>query len=124
MKINNVIRIPSSLDGSLFRYWVEFLKPFHNLTARESDILAALIKKRYSLSKVIKDDAILDKVLMSEDVKNEICEECNITKQYLQVILSTLRKNNLVVNEKINPRFIPNIDEESGSFKLMLLFDF
>ena len=29
-----------------------------------------------------------------------------------------------IVNNKINPRFIPNIKEEDGNFKLLLLFDF
>ena len=37
--------------------------------------------------------------------------------------MGKLRRNGLIVNNKINPRFIPNITEDNGSFKLMLLFD-
>ena len=29
---HGVINIPASLDGSFFRYWFEFLRPFHNLS--------------------------------------------------------------------------------------------
>ena len=120
---NSVLRIPCSLSGSFFRYWFMFLRPFHKLTNREIDVITAFVKHRYELSKVIKDDVILDKVTMSEDVKKQVREECGIASQHFQVIMSNLRKNKVIENGKINPKFIPNITEENGMFKLMLLFD-
>ena len=117
---NSVLRIPCSLSGSFFRYW---FMPFHKLTNREIDVITAFVKHRYELSKVIKDDVILDKVTMSEDVKKQVREECGIAFQHFQVIMSNLRKNKVIENGKINPKFIPNITEENGMFKLMLLFD-
>ena len=119
---NSVLRIPCSLSGSFFRYWFMFLRPFHKLTNREIDVITAFVKHRYELSKVIKDDVILDKVTMSEDVKKQVREECGIAFQHFQVIMSNLRKNKVIENGKINPKFIPNITEENGMFKLMLLF--
>ena len=120
---NSVLRIPCSLSGSFFRYWFMFLRPFHKLTNREIDVITAFVKHRYELSKVIKDDVILDKVTMSEDIKKQVREECGIAFQHFQVIMSNLRKNKVIENGKINPKFIPNITEENGMFKLMLLFD-
>lgn len=64
-KANNIIRIPTSLNGKFFKYWFEFLKPFHKLTDREIDVITSFVKQRYELSKVIKDNDILDKVTMS-----------------------------------------------------------
>lgn len=119
---NNVIRIPTS-QKKFFRYWYEFLKPFHKLTDREIDVITAFTYERYLLSKVISDEDILDKVVMSEDSKKKIREEYKVTPAYFQVIMGKLRRNGLIVNNKINPRFIPNITEDNGSFKLMLLFD-
>ena len=119
----SVLRIPCSLSGSFFRYWFMFLRPFHKLTNREIDVITAFVKHRYELSKVIKNDVILDKVTMSEDVKKQVREECGIAFQHFQVIMSNLRKNKVIENGKINPKFIPNITEENGMFKLMLLFD-
>ena len=52
-RINNVIRIKTSFGGNFFRYWFEFLKPFHSLTEREIDVISELVKRRYELSKVI-----------------------------------------------------------------------
>ena len=54
-KANNVVRIPTSLQENFFKYWFLFLKPFHNLTNREIDVIASFAKNRYELSKFIKD---------------------------------------------------------------------
>ena len=78
-KPDNIVRVPCSLDNSFFRYWFMFLQPFHKLTDREIDIIASFVKQRYELSKVIKDNDILDKVTMSEDIKKKVREECHIT---------------------------------------------
>lgn len=121
---HGVISISTSLDNKFFRYWFEFLKPFHNLTTREMDVITSLVKFRYELSKVIKDDTILDKVVMSEDIRKQVRAECSISLPHFQVIMGKLRESKVIVDNKINPRFIPNIKEEDGNFKLLLLFDF
>ena len=122
-KMNNVIRIPTSISTSFFRFWFEFLKPFHNLTDREMQVASSLLKRRYELSKVIQDEGILDKVVMSEDTKKVVREECNISLPHFQVIMGKLRKNKVILNGRINPRFIPNIIDEQGSFRLLLNFE-
>lgn len=124
-KYDNVVRIPTSLQGNFYKYWFKFLLPFHNLTDREMDVAACFLKHRAELSKVISDEEILDNVLMSENTKGKIREECEMTNPHFQVVMGKLRKAKIIIdNKKINPRFIPNIKEENGNFKLMLLFDF
>ena len=123
-QVDSIVRIPCKGDGKFFRYWFEFLTPFHNLTEREMDVITSFVKQRYELSKVIKDNEILDKVTMSEDTKKKVREECDISLPHFQVIMGKLRKNKVIIDGKINPRYIPSVDEENGSFKMMLLFDF
>ena len=123
-KANNIVRIPTSLNGKFFRYWFEFLQPFHKLTEREIDVITSFVKQRYELSKVITDNEILDRVTMSEDTKRKVREECGITLPHFQVIMGKLRKSKVIIDNKINPRFIPNVKEENGNFKLLLLFSF
>ena len=120
---NNIIRMPCSLSNNFFRYWFMFLEPYHKLTDREIDVITSFVKHRYELSKVIKDNDILDKVTMSEDTKRKVREECNITLPHLQVIMGKLRKNKVIIDGKINPKFIPNIKEETGTFQLLFLFE-
>lgn len=123
-KVNGIIRIPSSLNGSFFRYWLEFLSPFHSLTSREMDIAANFLKQRYILSKAIKDEALLDKIAMSEEIKRKIKSECQVTNPHFQVIMGKLRKSKIIVDDKLNPKFIPkNIEDGDKSFQLLLYFD-
>lgn len=121
-KVDSVIKIPTTLDD-FFRYWLEFLKPFHQLTGREIDVATALIRQRYELSKVIADDNILDKVVMSDDTRKIVREECNLSLPHFQVIMGKLKKNKIIVDGRINPKFIPNITEDHDNFQLLLLFE-
>ena len=123
--INNVIRVPVELDTSFFKYWLEFIRPFHQLAPREIAVMASLLNNRFELSKVIKDSVILEKVALNEDAKDRAMKECNMSNNYLQVILGRFRKKKIIGNEGINPRFVPNIDLDNptGVFKLLLLFE-
>jgi len=122
--INNVIRIPTSLKGNFFRVWVEFLTPIHNMTNREKDVIAAMLKARFELSKVVTDDKLLDKVVMGDDVKEQIKTECGISNAFYKVIIGKLKKTNVIVDGRINPKFIPKkVTEDSSSFSLLLFFD-
>lgn len=122
-KANNVIRISTTLDSRFFKYWFKFLAPFHNLTEREVDVISCLTKHRYELSKVISDPELLDRVVLSEDTRKKVMEECKMTLSYFQVVLGKLRKANVLVDNRINPKFIPNIVEGENSFQLLLLFE-
>lgn len=123
-EVDKCINISTSLKGKFFKQWFKFLLPYHGLTDREMDIAAAFLLKRYELSKVISDTNILESVLMNEDTKRTIREECGVKHQHFQVIMSKLRKANIIVDNKINPRFIPNIKEGKENFNLMLMFTF
>lgn len=123
-RANNVIRIPTSLQGKFFRIWIEFLTPLHNLTNREKDVVAAFIKARFELSKAVTDDTLLDKIVMSDDIKSKIKAECNVSDAFFQVILGKLRKTGAIIDGKINPKFIPkNLNHEDKAFQLLLYFD-
>ena len=120
---NNVIALKSSLSGRFFRIWLEFLRPFHKLTERETDVMAAFLKERYELSKVVSDQEVLNRLTMSEDTKKKIRETCNISQTHFQVIMTKLKKNSIIVNNRINPKFIPRVDKDSKGFQLLLAFD-
>jgi hypothetical protein len=122
-KPNNIVTVPTSLEKDFFKWWCVFLRPFINLTNREIDVIASFLKQRWELSKYISDPGILDTMLMSEDTKNKVQEECNITSQHLYVVMSNLRKNKVITGNSINPRLIPNVrKEDNGTFQLLIMF--
>lgn len=122
--VDNVINIPTSLDTNFFRIWLEFLKPFHNLTERETEVMSSFLKHRYILSKdIVSNEDLLDVVVMSDDTRKKVREECKMTNAHFQVVMGTLRRNKLIVDGKLNRRFIPNVKPDAKDFKLMLYFD-
>jgi len=124
MEADKVIKIPASLDDNFFKYWLQFLSPFHNLPPKVLFVGAAILKKRYELSKKIADDELVDKVLLSKDGGRELREECGISLQHYHNVLCWLRKVKILIDDRVNPRFIPQITGEKDNFKLLLLFDF
>lgn len=123
-KPNNIVEIKTKLDTEFFRWWCIFLRPLINLTNREIDVIACFLKQRFELSKSISDPAILDTMVMSNDTKRKVIEECQITQEHFYVVMSNLKKSKVIVNDVINPRLIPNIkvDEKTGYFQLLILF--
>lgn len=122
-KPNNVIAVPVKNDQEFFRNWCAFLRPFVNMTDREADVVAEFLRERHELSKVISDEAMLDKVLMSEATKKEIIDRCCISKKHFYVVMSALKKHGIIENGIINPRLIPNVSkDDKGVFQLMILF--
>jgi hypothetical protein len=122
-KPNNVFNVPVSSTLDFFKWWCIFLKPFVSLTPKEIDVVAAFLKQRYELSKIISDDAIIDEQLMGEKSRNKVLEECGISKQHFYVIMSNLRKNHVITESGINPRLIPNIrEDDNGIFQLLVIF--
>lgn len=120
---NNIVTVPTSLDIEFFKWWCVFLRPFISLTNREIDVISSFLKQRWELSKIISDPVILDTMVMSEQTKNKVIEECKITQSHFYVVMSNLRKNNVIVNDTINPRLIPNIrKDDNGCFQLLVLF--
>lgn len=120
-KPENVVVITTSLDD-FFKKWFAYLRPTHQLTDREIDVAAAFTKQRYLLSKAITNESILDKVVMSEDTKRKVREECEITLPHFQVIMGKLRKNGIIVDGKLAPKFIPRLKEDATSLQLLLYF--
>lgn len=123
-KPNNIVSVPVGKDGSkFFRWWCIFLRPFINLTNKEVEVIAEFLKQRFELSKSISDPVILDKVVMSDDVKKKVMETCHITQQHFYVVMSKLRKSQIIKGNVINPRLIPNVRvDDNGCFQLLILF--
>lgn len=122
-KPNNIVTVPTNLDTDFFKWWCIFLRPFLNITNREIEIVACFLKHRWELSKNVSDPTLLDKLVMAEDTKKKVRQECKVTAAYLSVVISNLKKNHVIENGTINPRLIPNIrQDDNGCFQLLVLF--
>ena len=125
-KNSNIAHIVTTLakaDNNFFRYWLQFIKPLHGLSYKEMEVLASFLRMRYELSKSISNDELLDKVLMNADTKRVIREEQYYAPPYFQVLLAKFRKLGIIKDNKIEKKYIPNLEIDSKEYKLILLFD-
>lgn len=123
IKVDNSIRISTSINTGFFRLWLDTIQPFHNFTSRQKDIAAAMLKKRYELSKRITDTETLDKVSLSVESKKEVVAELGVTSSFFNVVFSVLKARGFVKNGRINPKFIPNIKPDAKNFTLLFYFE-
>ena len=125
-KPNNMMVIGAGPTTGFFKVWCTYLRPVVDLTDKEIDIVASFLKQRWELSKIISDVSILDSQLMSNDTKDKVIKECKVTRQHFYVIMSTLRKKNVITSAGINPKLIPNINKDASgdgwTFQYLILF--
>lgn len=124
IKPSSVIRQTTTLGG-FFKRWLIMLRPYHGLTDTQISVAAAFLKARYELSKVISNENLLDENVMSESTRRKIREECNVSNAHFQVIMGDLRKHEFIIDNKINPRYIPRLNGANPKdFSLMIYFVF
>ena len=121
MKPNNVIYLKSS-SNSFYRQWIEFLAPFHKLTARERDVAARILMQYFRLRESIPDEEVLKEVLWSQNSRKDMRESLKMSQAHFQMILAKLRESEVLVNGSINPRYIPHLGDEPR-FMLSIVFD-
>ena len=117
-----VVGITTPLDWNFFRHWVNFLAPLHKLNKRDADITASLLYRRYQLSQVIFNDEVLDAVLLSTEQKKLTRDEFGLSQQNFQVIMAKLRQKNVIINGRINKRFIPSVTKDADEYRLIIHF--
>ena len=117
----NIKRIHTD-KKSIFRYWLEFLKPYHKLRQKEIEALSLMLYYRYELSREIKDMEMVDMILFSTKTRAQIREDLGgMGQKVFNNLLTSLRKKGVVNKDnKINHVLIPKMSEDG--FKL--IFDF
>ncbi len=122
MKNSKIANLNVDIKG-LFKKWLEVTKCFHKLTNQQQDVLSLLLYYHYINKKEITNDKILWKIVFDYDTKALIKEELSIKDQVFQNILSKLRKDNIIVNNKISNFFIPELEDKTNNFKIIFNFN-
>lgn len=110
------------IKNFFFRY-IEFLKPFHNLTNQEQKVLALFLYYHYKLSKEITNNKVLWKEVFDYDTKRLILDELQIEDSGLQNILTSLRKKKVIIDKQISKNYIPDITNNPKAFVLTFNFN-
>lgn len=118
----NVKRIHTD-KKSIFRLWLEFLKPYHKLRNKEIEALSLMLYYRYELSREIPNVDMVDMILFSTETRSKIRSELNnMSQKVFNNLLTSLRKKGVLTKDnKIHHNLIPNMAEKG--FKLVFNFE-
>lgn len=119
---NNVILLKCS-DESFFRMWIEFLTPFHKLADREKDVAARLLSQYFKLKDQCSDMAVLKQLLLSTASRQDMRNSLGMSVAHFQMCLGKLRSAGVLVDDFINPKFVPHLGDERRTFELRVVFD-
>lgn len=122
MKIQEKIANIQSDRKQFFFKWIEFTRPFHKLRNQLQTVLALLLYHHYELGQVISNETILWKQVFDYDTKVLIMNEMNIQPQSLENLLTELRKNKVIIDNKVVPVFVPNIQKDTEHFTVKINF--
>jgi hypothetical protein len=121
MKPNNFLPIKCTED-SFYRLWIEFLAPFHKLTARERDVAARIVAQYFKLKESISDPAVLKEVLWSQTSRKDIRESLKMSPAHFNMVLAELKKAGVLIDGDLNKRYIPH-KTEGTRFIFEIIFD-
>lgn len=121
MRPNNVISLKCTED-SFYRLWMEFLAPFHKLTARERDVAARIIAQYFRLKESIPDPEVLKDVLWSHKSRKDMRESLKMSPAHFQMVLAKLRESGVIRDGDLDPRYIPHKGSDPR-FMLSIIYD-
>lgn len=105
-----------------FHHWITVTGPLHKLKAMERRVLGELLYYRYKIGQEVSNPKLVDKLLFSYEVKTNICDRLNITRQQYATTLTYLRKQNIVIKKTLNTAYAPELKEGDGSFTMAYKF--
>ena len=115
-------KLISASKKKIFRYWLEFLRPYHKLRSGEIEALTLMLHYRYELSREVSSPELVNRLLFSTETRKKMMIDLNnMSPKVFNNLLSTLRKKKVLSRDnKILPALIPNMTE--NGFKLIFNF--
>lgn len=112
-------------EKTFFKHWLTLTEPLHKLNKKEIEVLSLFMFYYFEFKKEIANEELCWKLTFDHDIKLKILNELNLSSdQILQNILTGLRKKQIIINNKINISFIPQIDlKKSNTFSLIYKFE-
>ena len=99
-------------EKTIIRSYLEFTKPIHKLTSKEMNFLTEILYKYSTEKENFKREEDLWKKVFDYDSKTEYKESLNIQDTSLQNMMSTLRKKNVIKDNRVQQSFIPDTSKD------------
>lgn len=125
MEMNTKQALIKTNEKNFFKHWLILTKPLHKLSDQKIKVVSLLLYSYFNFKKEISNDNLAWKLTFDYDNKSKIKKEMEISNdQIFNNLLSTLRKDKIIVNNKINKSFIPNINlKTNNTFSIVYKFE-
>lgn len=107
-----------------FKLWLTLIQPYLNLRNKEIEVLSKFLEYRYDISKRVSTDDEINYILFSTKIRKDIQGDLDITESSLNNILASLRKKGYIIDNNINKKLIPNLNDDLNNFKLVYNVNF
>ena len=107
-----------------FKLWLTLIQPYLNLRNKEIEVLSKFLEYRYDISKRVSSDDEINYILFSTKIRKDIQGDLDITESSLNNILASLRKKGYIIDNNINKKLIPNLNDDLNNFKLVYNVNF
>jgi hypothetical protein len=108
---------------TMFNLWLGITHTFHKLTKQQISVLALLLYYHHELSKDITNNKILWKMVFDYEIKEKIKKELELGDAGFQNVLTRLRKKGIINNNQIVSTYIPKLEKNSKSFRVIFNFN-
>lgn len=105
-----------------FHFWIEITKHGHNLGKTDGSVLAELLYYQYELRKKVKDERLVSKLLLSDDIRDKIMSSLGYKLTTYRAILARLRKKKILKKTGIDSIYEPGLKEGEDTFILAYKF--
>jgi len=108
---------------ALFHKWLEMTSIFHGLTKQQINVLALFLFYHHELSKSITNNKILWTMVFDYETKKKIKAELKMRDAGFQNVLTALRKQGVIIDNKIVSTYVPVIQDKGKSFRILFNFN-
>lgn len=122
MKPNNIIPVKCT-ETSFYRAWIEFLTPYHKLTARERDVAARILMQYFRFKESVQDPEVVRDLLWSKKSRNDIKASLQMSDAHFKMILGKLRTSGFIKDGNIDGQYIPHKVPGENRFMLAVVYD-
>ena len=131
MQPNNIIPVRCT-ENSFYSAWIEFLAPYHKLTAREREVAARLLQQYYKFREnIVNADSpndpekqeVLRDLLWSKKSRSDIMASLKMSPAHFQMVIAKLRTAGFLISNDINPNYLPHKRQGESRFVLMVVYD-
>ena len=120
---SNVANINGKLE-KVISYWLQLTKPFNNLIDSEIAVLSRILYYRTIYAKNISDETALNIYTLSTSSRAQIKNSLTMDTSRFEIHLSNLRKKGIIIGKDgFNKAYIPNIDLDTRSYKVLFNFN-